>query len=129
MFRTVPPPYPWGIKVNQLLSPSHSSSVGALHSSPPNALTPGVGVAGRQRPENLEAEITVGPLPFPASLAAVDRVTWTQGQITEGPSRMRLDLGKGSPGSLSSGEEGGILGLQLKLFPFPGLFSLDLTLY
>lgn len=46
MFRTVPPPYPWGIKVNQLLSPSHSSSVGALHSSPPNALIPDVGWQG-----------------------------------------------------------------------------------
>ena len=100
----------------------------APHSSPPNVLTPGVRTAGRQRLESLEAGITMGPLPSPGSLAAVDRVTWTQEQITEGPSRMRLDLGKGSVGSLSSREEGGILGFQLKLFPLPGLFSLDLTL-
>lgn len=41
MFRTVPLPYPWEIKVNQLLSPSHSSSVGAPPSSPPNVLKRG----------------------------------------------------------------------------------------
>lgn len=41
---------------------------------------------------------------------------------------MRLDLGKGPAGSLSSREEGGILDPQLKLFPLPRLFSLDLTL-
>lgn len=88
-----------------------------------------MGVAGRQSLESLEVGITVGALPFPASLVAVDRVTWTQGQITGGPSRMRLDLGKGPAGSLSSGEEGGILDPQLKLFPLPRLFFLlDLTL-